>query len=652
MGLDNLIDSKYIIKKFFSYIKFEENYFKKETTKDENTVVLDFESICQYDLDLGDFILENAEESIMLFQNCLKEEFQDDFQIKLENVPTSENVVLNEIRTSDVGRLVAIRGMVKRKSDRFSKLDKLYYLCINPSCSYSENKISVPQTDDTMSKIKSCPKCKSGVELIQTEEIDFQTYHLEEMSEDLSNSNIQPKTKLVQLHKELTSPLVDNNLPVGSKIEVIGIIKKKTKKHQNKDLVISDFYIEANNIIPLEENIYDISVSKNELQEIYSLSKQEDFKTKIVSSFAPHLMNIDRIKEGCILSLLGGTEGNDTKRDKIHILAVGDPSMGKSQILKFIKILMPRTKYVSGEGSTGSGLTATAQKDELSGGWTAEAGAIVQANNGQLLIDELDKIPRYEQTKLNTALESGRVVLDKASVSVDLKANATVIACANPKYGKFDNSKDYGEQLKLDSALRTRFDLIYILEDKQNEENDIAVADSVFDIEENDTLSVDFLRKYLITAKKLKPKHTKETAKILKEYYVKLRKETQGQKINITVRQLDGLKRLSEAHAKLHLREEVMKQDCDAVIELLNYCQKDFGVYEQTMGIQYNTMNKNKALMSILSNLPGEFTIEQAVKKLKDENSPINQIELEEKILKLKQDGEIMEPRRGIYLLL
>jgi len=638
-----------IIKGFTGFIQqYKRDIIRQSMNTD--VIVIDLNFLLEYDYQLYDSFIQGGEDYYGMLKSVITEEFGLK-EILIKNVPESENIVINNIRTEDIGRLVSLKAMVKRKSDVYPKVTNTYYLCTNTQCSYSQDSIKVPQIEDEERILKSCPKCKSAVDKLQEEKVDFQTIMVEEMSEDLDNSNIQPKSKVVHLEGALTTPQRDNNIIVGSKVEVIGFVREKKKKVNNKYSVKSDFYIQAYNVNLLEEKLYDIELSQSEIQEFYSYPNTEDFKQKIVSSIAPQLYGLDNEKLAVLLSILGGSE-NEYRRSNIHVLIVGDPSQGKSKLINYVAELMPRTKYVSGEGSSGVGLTASAVKDEMSGQWMPEAGAVVQANNGYLLIDELDKVKISEQTKLNTALEDGRVVLDKASVSVDMKANATAIACANPMYGKFDLHQDISKQIKIDRALRSRFDLLLTLFDEHNTEQDEAIADSIFHDVDSQEWDIDTLRRYLILAKQKNPKHSRETSQLLKNYYLKIRKCSENNDVSISVRQLEGLRRLSEAHAKLYLRDEVLVDDCEAVISLMEYCHKKYGVSDYMTGISSRSRSKNQLLHSIIEKYrlehDKEFTIEELhVEAGKD----YKYNEIEKFIKDLKLAGEIYEPRKNLYRL-
>ena len=641
------MDVEQYIKKYHGFIA----HIKKDIIKQvhqSDAIVIDLQLMLEYDYELYDMFILGGEEHYIMLKSVISQEYGNK-EILLRNVPESENVVINNIRTEDIGRLVSVKAMVKRKSDVYPKVTNTYYLCTNASCQFSEEKIKVPQLDDDERVLKTCPRCKSGLDKVSEDKVNFQTLIIEEMTEDIENTNIQPKSKVIHLEGALTSPQRDNNIIVGSKVEVIGYIREKKKKVNNKYSVKSDFFIQAYNVNLLEEKIYDINLSEAEIEEFLETSKKDTLKDELISSTAPQLYGMYNEKLSVLLSIVGGTENND-RRSNIHILIVGDPSQGKSKLINFVSDVMPRTKYVSGEGSSGVGLTASAVKDEMSGQWMPEAGAVVQANNGYLLIDELDKVSMKEQTKLNTALEDGRVVLDKASVSVDMRANATAIACANPMYGKFDMHQDISKQIKIDRALRSRFDLLLTLFDEHDEANDIAIADSIFSDIESETWDKEKLRKYLILAKGKNPKHTKETSQLLKNYYVKLRKMSDSNDVSISVRQLEGLRRLSEAHAKLHLRDEVTLEDCECVIELMEYCHKKYGVSDYMTGVSSRTRSKNQRLHSIIEKYRLEYDKEFTIDELHVEAGKEYKYEDIEKFINdLKLAGEIYEPRKNIY---
>ena len=361
---------------------------------------------------------------------------------------------------------------------------------------------------------------------------------------------------------------------------------------------------------------------------------------------------MDNEKLGIILSILGGSTGG-RRRDRSHILLVGDAGRGKTDLINFTADIMPRAKISTGEGSTGIGLTASVVKDEFTGNWMPEAGALVKANNGYLILDELDKVKREDVTKLNTGMETGKVYIDKVGVSAEMNSYTTVIASANPKNGRFkkpawNQEEDYINQIPIDSTLLSRFDLTFLIIDEQNEDEDERIARQIFIEDEQETWDKEKLSKYLLLAKSKNPKHTKETQEHLINYYKNLRKKGDGDSIIITNRQIAGLKRLSEAHAKLYLRSEVTVEDCEAVISLMEYSQKRLSESEILTNMSNSTRGKHRVIRDLIeaTDRQNGFTIEDIEEWTGEQ---IARPDIEKVIEHMKDEVMIYENPRGTY---
>lgn len=211
-------------------------------------------------------------------------------------------------------------------------------------------------------------------------------------------------------------------------------------------------------------------------------------------------------------------------RGEIHTLLIGDPSTAKSDLLSRIKDIAPRVVYATGKGVTGAGLTAVATRDERTGEWVLDGGALVLADKGIAVIDELDKMSSDDRKSIHTALEQGYIDVAKANINARLMTRCSVIAAANPKYGRFDKTAPITNQIDIDSALLTRFDLIFLIFDKADEERDLKIAETIasniYDDNINLEIDRDFLRKYIIYARKHVKnfKITEEAKKIVKRF--------------------------------------------------------------------------------------------------------------------------------------
>lgn len=333
--------------------------------------------------------------------------------------------------------------------------------------------------------------------------------------------------------------------------------------------------------------------------------------------------------------LLGGVEKilpNGTRlRGDINVLLIGDPSVAKSQMLRYVLYTAPRAIATTGRGSTGVGLTAAVTTDNETGDRRLEAGAMVLADRGIVCIDEFDKMSDIDRTALHEVMEQGKVTIAKAGIQAKLNARCSVLAAANPVYGRYDSFKTPMENIAMQDSLLSRFDLIFVILDTIETENDRTIADHVIRMhryraaneQDGDVLpfasDVDllttlnhqdeaqeaelqvydkydptlhgpvrdkkqkfvnlmFMRKYVHLAKGLKPQLTKEAADLISEEYTKLRNvehveggDNMAKTQPITARTLETLIRLSTAHAKARLSNKVEARDAEIAIELIRF---------------------------------------------------------------------------------
>jgi replicative DNA helicase Mcm len=348
---------------------------------------------------------------------------------------------------------------------------------------------------------------------------------------------------------------------------------------------------------------------------------------------------------------------------------IGDPGSGKSMLLKRINIVAPKSRYVSGKGASGAGLTAAVVKDEFLQGWSLEAGALVLANKGMCMIDEMDKMSKEDTSAMHEALEQQTVSISKANIQATLVCETTVLAAANPKHGRFDPSGIIAEQIEMSPTLLSRFDLIFPIKDIPDEIKDEKFATFVLELHHSSTgivpeIETKQLRKYLIYAKKLIPKLTPQAIEELKGYYVKMRSagaevEAGMKSVAITPRQLEALVRLAEAYAKLHLSDKVTKRDAKKSIELMDYCLRQIGLDPKTgkididkiyVGITASQRGKMHVITEIIDDLiktsQGKSIEVSEIEKIAASKN-ISEKDVTETLESLKKSGEIFEPKRG-----
>jgi replicative DNA helicase Mcm len=329
----------------------------------------------------------------------------------------------------------------------------------------------------------------------------------------------------------------------------------------------------------------------------------------------------------------------------------------------------PKGRYVSGKGVSGAGLTAAVVKDEFLGGWSLEAGALVLANKGFVMIDELDKMTKEDRSAMHEALEGQTVSISKANIQATLRAETTVLAAANPKFGRFDPYGLIMDQIDLPPTLINRFDLIFPIKDLPNQEKDERMADHILILHQKPDeikteIETDLLRKYIAYARqRIRPAITESALREIKNYYIKMRSSGQAEEggvksIPITARQLEALIRLAEASAKLRLSNKMMKKDAQRAIELINYCLSQVAKDLETgiididrisSGIPAKERSKISIVREIIDVLEGEFgkviPMENVVERAEEKGLKIEDVE--EIIEKLRRSGDLYEPRKG-----
>lgn len=350
-----------------------------------------------------------------------------------------------------------------------------------------------------------------------------------------------------------------------------------------------EFFLRGNNVETLEKEYEEVKLTPEDKKEILKLSKDPNLYQRIIDSTAPVIEGFDLFKEAVALQLFGGSEvefdnTDASVRSNIHILIMGDPGIGKSQVLKYISKVAPGGIYTSGKGSSGVGLTAAAVSDDM-GGWTLEAGALVLGDKGFVCIDEFDKMRQDDRDAIHEALEQGTITIYKASIQATLMARCSVLAAANPKFSRFDPYKPIAEQLDLPASLMSRFDLIFVVEDHPDRDKDRKITKHICKLRREERLDYSIepllLKKYIAYARQnYKPKLTNESEEYLIEHYLSMRSmatEDKSSPVTITPRQFEALIRLASASAKIHLRNEINKDDVKRVIHLHNECMKKIG---------------------------------------------------------------------------
>ena len=648
------------------------NSYKKEIGKSiregKNVIYVDFNSLASFSHTIAELLFTQPEEILQVLEVALEESgLVKNPRARILGLPETYSEKIRNLRAKHLNKLTQIEGIVRQTSEVRPQVINAKFEC--PSCGTI---LSVLQIETKFREPSRC-SCgrKGGFRLVSKDMVDAQRIVIEESPEALIGGE-QPRRISVFLKEDLVEPKMEEKTTPGSKMRIIGILKEIPRLGQAGGVLTRyDIAIEANNLILLEETFEELAIDEEDERQIKELAADEKVYEKFAESIAPSIYGYEEIKKALVLQLFGGikkykADGTQTRGDT-HILLVGDPGVAKSQILKFISSIAPKGRYVAGRGATGSGLTATVVRDEFLRGWSLEAGAMVLAHKGVLAIDEIEKMDDQERSAMHEGLEQQTITISKANVQACLRSETSVLAAANPKFGRFDPYQTVASQIDMPPTLINRFDVIFVMKDIPERAKDEAIATHVLlehqKPEATMPIEKELFRKYIAYSKqKIFPQLTNEAIEEIKKFYVDLRNmpvaiDQPTKPLPISARQLEALIRLSEASAKLRLNNKVTKEDAKVAIELMKYYlmqvgydyeTKTFDIDRIATGITTSQRGKILLVKETLSKLESRLGKLIPIEELKKElQERINERDIDEALDKLKMSGDIFHPRKG-----
>jgi replicative DNA helicase Mcm len=620
-----------------------------------------FEEMKLYEelLDNPDLVIRHANAGIRNAHNIFN--VQLECNVRFYNLPKINRMLIKDIKSDDVLKFVSVEGLVRRAT-----FTKPFFTTAVFECNSCGRRVIVDLENDPRCEIKKpymCPDRSCGRKSFTflpelSEKIDSQVITIQDYPENLKGGE-EPRSINIFVKEDL----VDMVKP-GDRIAVNGIprILKGNK-------AMGDIFIDANSIETIETEYEEIKITKEDEQRIIELSKEPEIYSKIVSSIAPTIYGYEEIKLAIALQLFGGTpkklaDGSRIRGD-IHILLVGDPGIAKSKILNWIKDIAPRAILTSGKGASSAGLTASCVKSEIDGRWSLEAGALVLADKGVSIVDEIDKMDSKDREALHEAMEQQQVSISKAGINTVLRARCSLLAAANPKYGRFDRFAPIADQIDLPPTLLSRFDLIFIMTDDPDKEKDAMLAKQILRSHttggDKPQIEPQFLKKYIAYAKRRNPPVLSDGAKSkIEDYFVRMRsKAKENSPVPITARQLEALIRLSEASARIRLSDIVTEEDAERAINLMNRCLSQVAVDMETGEIDIDraftgTPKSTRDRIFIMKEIVRE--LEERYEKVPEkeildmaEERGIGKKKAKEIIDKLVQVGDLYQPEHGKY---
>ncbi len=669
-----------LLEKFETF--FRENYMDEllelaGNYPDRQSIDVDFNELDKFDPRVADQLISNPEEVIKAAEDSLEEielSIDGDYSINVRffNLPESQVVNIRDIRSEDLEQLITIDGIVKSASEVRPEATKITYQC--PECGKN---IVMIQDKKKIRKPRMCddPTCgaRGHFKEIDVELVDIQRIKIQEPPETIVGGE-QPSELYIVLSNDLTSPHERKKVMPGNRINAVGILKKmpNTSRRGSRSTRY-DLYVYANYIETIQREFEEIELEEEDIAKIKELASNEKVYETLIKSMAPSIYGYEEIKEAILLQLFGGvskTQPDGTRiRGNIHLFLIGDPAVGKSQLLRYVSDLSPKGRFVSGKKASGAGLTAAVVRDEFSG-WTLEAGAMVLANNGIATVDEFDKMRDEDVSAMLEAMEQGTVSVAKAGIVTTLRANAAVLAAANPKYGRFDQYKPLADQIDIGPVVLSRFDLKFPIRDIPNVDRDTELAGHVLNsLTKPKTIEpevdAELIRKYVAYARThCSPKLTEDAKDLIKNFYITWRGKYVNEAestVSLTPRQLEALIRLSEASARVRLSEMVEPDDARRAIHLLEYALKSLGKEPETgkididridIGISSSQRGKIYTMLDIIDNLAEETEEEDKSIDIKEileaaDDKGIDSNSAMELIKKLKKKGDLFEPKPG-----
>lgn len=535
-----------------------------------------------------------------------------------------DSKLIREIKASSIGHMISVKAVVTKISDVKMMMQVATYTCDVCACESYQIVNSIVFSPLAKCTSQECVTNKAGGHLqLQTrgsKMVKFQEIKVQELASEVPTGCI-PKSltiSLVGVHCRTIKPgdhVSASGVLFPTSTDVMSRIASGSKA-RGASALSCDIYLQPHTIKILNKldgaDVNVVDLTDSELAAI----TQDNFYEKLACSIAPEIYGHNDLKKALLLLLIGGSSIHANQmhiRGDIHICLMGDPGVAKSQLLGFVSRLSPRSQIVSGQGSSGVGLTASIVKDSLSGESTLQGGALVLSDGGLCCIDEFDKMSEHDRTAIHEVMEQQTVSIAKAGINAILNARTSILAAANPAYGRYDPKKSLSLNINLPSALLSRFDLLWLLQDTSQKESDLKLAEHVLFVHKNsvhpplrfEPINVGLMKKYIAYAKQKKATIPLGLTEMVVERYVEIRKEGRVAKNTtfLSARSLLSILRLSTALAKLRLAEEVSQEDIIEAFRLVECSQESLKASENSRSRDRSKKNPTQQIFEIIKEM-------------------------------------------------
>jgi replicative DNA helicase Mcm len=563
------------------------------------SIVVDYPDLLSYNTEIAINLIKEPELYLKAFDEAAVETLsiedpiyadkaRKEIHIRIREL--TDPVSLRDVAKLQLNTLIMVRGMVVRSSELRPLAVVAAFRCTNEHLTFVEQS-GVALKRPIKCETEGCGENKNfELDELETDFIDFQIIRIQELPEELPPGQL-PQTFDVHLIGDIV-----NTARPGDRIVLTGIVKAESEFSPGAGkLRLFTYRIEGNLVEQLGKSPEETEITREEEEQIKSIAALPGAYDRLISSVAPAIFGHEIHKEAALLLMVGSKQkalpDGSTLRGDINMLLVGDPGTAKSELLKYVSRVAPRALYTSGRGTTAAGLTAAVVR-EKNGMMMLEAGATVLADLGIALIDEFDKMRKEDRDALHEVMEQQTCSVAKGGFIATLNARTSILAAANPVFGKYDPYKNILDNVNLPIPLLTRFDLVFIVKDEPDPGRDEVLAKHVLDMHAKLTfprtppIDFDMLKKYIVYAKKLDPELSEEARKRLSDYYIELRRLAQPGQIAVTPRWLEGLIRLSVARARVLLHPRVTEDDALRAVALMRRMLETVAVDQNTGGKQ------------------------------------------------------------------
>jgi len=667
---------------------------------EKRSLEVQFEDLNRYDTDLGLYLLRKPNNALLAGEQAVRgmlpaADPKPRPHLRILGLPTDQHVPIRDLRAKHLGRFLAVQGLVRKATEVRPKVTDAMFRCLRCGTVLKEEQEGEQFREplECYGDQGGCKRSASATKFVLVGEeslyLDTQKIEVQEAPEGLRGGE-EPQRLAAWAEDDLagtTNP--------GARLVLNGVLRISQRGRPGAKSTLFDIYLEIHSIEYTEKEFDEIQITPADVAAIREAASQPGIIDRIRRSIAPSLGGLEKEKEALGLQLFSGIaktmpDGRRIRGD-IHILLVGDPGTGKSELLMYLRGLAPRAVFAVGGATTAAGLIAAAVHDEFGEGrWTLEAGALVLADKGLALIDEVDKMSEQDRSSIHAAMEQQQVSIAKAGITATLPTRCAVLAAANPKLGRFVVGKAISEQINLAPTLLSRFDAIFTLHDEPDPLQDSQLADHIlkghllgaqraqhlvdpsYEPDRNleaiyrPEFDTEFLRKYVAFARRTYPIMTPDAMDVIKGKYLEIRRtgggsSEPGGSVPITPRQLEAFVRLSEASARARLSPLVMEEDARRAVDLVEYWLRKVAggegggidIDKVVSGISSSQREEMIALRDILAESehePQGADEEDVIRRAAERGIPEPRVRAI--LSRWRQEGEVYSPVQGKYKLI